>query len=283
MRFWAFPDWSGDFRLEPDGDNCKLTVKDPTPSEIERLGEFLKKARSKGWVDQHIGFVPNGEIVIPVKAPLVKAGKFLLTKKPRGVLTAVLSDRGHVKAVIDDSDKTETEVAKKDTEAAATVRRPTNCCPLCEPGPDTRANEVLLTFCTPAQRESWEREGVLYCYGQLSGRKYEVVHRHHPLAVERGKIVWDCEGGYVMHAYDWATPPSEEVLTMKLSLEHQEAWLRNSAGCTHDVGPIYINPSTNQGLGDGTEDAAFMSAFGRHVLTMVKLFGSDDEGKPAVH
>lgn len=60
---WFFPDWSGDFRLEADGDSkCVLTVVSPTPSEIEKLGAFLKKARSKKWVDQHVGFVPNGEI-----------------------------------------------------------------------------------------------------------------------------------------------------------------------------------------------------------------------------
>jgi hypothetical protein len=86
MTFWAFPTWSGDFRLEADGgEKSVLTVVSPTPAEIERLGRFLKKARAKGWVGQHVGFVPNGEVKIQVDAPLAKAGRILLGEKPKGV------------------------------------------------------------------------------------------------------------------------------------------------------------------------------------------------------
>jgi hypothetical protein len=273
IRVHYFPDWSGDWRLEAvDADNCTLTVVSPTPAEIANLGAFLKKARSKNWVEQHIGFIPNGEVKLAIKAPLVKAGKVLLGKRTKGTLTAVVSEKGEVRAVTDgDADKVEKEASKQDAKAAATVGRPTLCCPLCETGPDKLANEVLLEFCAPWQACEWEREGVLHCYGNLSGRKYEIVHRHHPLAEQRGKIVWDCEGGYVMHGYAWDRPPAEEALTMKLVLEHAEHWIRNASGCKHHDGPIYENPFVDEDeqYSDGVLDASMMSSLGASLAMMV--------------
>jgi len=277
IKTWFHPEWSGDFRLESDGaDKCVLTVVSPTPAEIERLGAFLKKARSKDWIDQHIGFVPNGTIKIPVNAPLLKAGRILLGKKPVGTLTAVVSEKGEVRAVTDgDADKVEKEASKPDAKAATTVSRPTLCCPLCHTVEDVRASEVLREFCTPRQLASWERDGVLHCYGNLSGRRYEVAHRHQADAVKRGKVIFDTEGGYVLHAHASNLPPAEEALTMKLVLEHAEDWVRNPSGCSHEDGPIYDNPF-GMGAGDGVADAAFMSSFGRQMALLAKLFGDDN-------
>lgn len=266
MTVWHFTSWSGDFRLEADGtEKSVLTVVSPTPAEIERLGRFLKKARAKGWISQHVGFVPNGEVRIAVDAPLAKAGRILLGEKPKGILTAVRSTNGHVSAVTDgDVEHAEAEVGKKDTAAAASVRRPTLCCPHPQPGPDVRASEVLQAFCTPRQWEEWERSGMVHCYGSLSGRLYEIAHRHHPLSIERTKIVWDVEGGYVMHAYDWSVPPAEEVLVMKLVLEHAEHWIRNQSGHFFGQPPTYPDPfmPEDQQSMDGLADAAFVRGMG---------------------
>lgn len=264
--FWAFTSWSGDFRLAPDGANkSTLTIEDATPSEVERLGAFLKKARSKDWVEQHVGMDGGKKIVIPVNAPLAKAGRILLGARPKGILTAVVSTSGHVKAVTDgDADKVAAAVADPDAKAAASVRRPTLCCPCPQPGPDVRATEVLQAFCTPRQRAQYDAEGLLRCYGNLSGRLYEIAHRHHPLAVERTKIIWDVEGGCILHAYDWSVPPAEEVLVMKLVLEHAEHWIRNDSGAWCAPPPHYPNPfmpEHRQG-DDGLADAAFMRALG---------------------
>lgn len=263
---WFFPTWSGDFRLEADGEKCKLTVVDPTPAELDRLGVFLKKARSKDWVAEHVGLAGSlKKIVIPIDAPLSKAGKILLGKRSKGILTAVVSQAGEVSAEIEgDTTKALALVDKKDTEAAVSTRRPTLCCPEPYPGPDARATEVLNTFCTPEQRAEYETEGLLHCYGNLSGRLYEIAHRHHPRAIERGKIVLDVESGDVMHAYDWAVPPAEEVLAMKLTLEHAEHWIRNRSGNLTSVGPWYVNPFMMPGRegSDGLADAAFMRSLG---------------------
>jgi len=259
---WSFVSWCGDFRLEADGpDKCTLTVEHPTPSEVERLGAFLKKARSKDWVEQHVGFIPDGKIVIPVAAPLVKAGRILLGERPKGILTAVVSKNGDVKAITDgDPDKAAAAVADKDAKAAASVRRPTLCCPCPQPGPDVLATEVLHAFCTPRQRLEYDSQGLLHCYGNLSGRLYEIAHRHHPLAVERTKIIWDVEGQHILHAYDWSVPPAEEVLVMKLVLEHAEDWIRNPSGNLSCVHPQYPNPfmGESEQMMDGIPDRRFM-------------------------
>ena len=273
---WSFISWCGDFRLEADGpDKSTLTIEDATPSEIERLGAFLQVARRKGWVDQHVGMDGAKKIVIPVAAPLAKAGRILLGERPKGILTAVVSTSGDVKAITDgDPDKAAAAVAAKDAKAAASVRRPTLCCPCPQPGPDVRATEVLHAFCTPRQRAQYDSEGLLRCYGNLSGRLYEVAHRHHPLAIERTKIIWDVQGEHILHAYDWSVPPAEEVLTMKLVLEHAEHWIRNQSGNLSGVGPSYPNPfmSARNQSGDGLPDAAFMRALGSLLASAAKGF-----------
>lgn len=259
MNRWFFPSWSGDFRLEADGDKGSvLTVIKPTPAELDKLDAFLSEARKKKWVKQHVGFVPDGEITIKVAASVQDAGRILLGKKTKGKLTAVRSDDGKVTAAWDEKD-----LAK--AKEAATVRRPTLCCPLPVPGPDQRASEVLRAFCTPRQWKDWCEDGLLRCYGNLSGRLYEVLHRHHPTAIRRQKIVWDVAGGHVMHCYDWSVPPAEEVLTMKLVLEHAEHWIRNASGCLFGSGDIYHNPfmSARKQGADGLPDAAFMRGVGR--------------------
>lgn len=266
LKCWSFPAWSGDFRLEADGDDkCVLTVVSPTPAELEKLGDFLKRARKKEWVEQHIGFVPDGESRIEVAASIQDCGRFLLGKKPKGRLTAVKSTSGHVSAVTEDPEKA---VSAPDAAAAATVQRPTLCCPSPVPGPDERASEVLRTFCTRRQWSEWERDGTLHCYGNLSGRRYEILHRHHPVAVKRGKIVWDMEDRKVMHAYDWSVPPAEEVLELKLVLEHAEHWIRNPSGAYNHDEDIYVNPFVSEAdqARDGIWDSMVVAGIGGGVV-----------------
>lgn len=274
---WHFVEWSGDFRLESVNEkSCTLTVCDPTPSELERLGTFLSKARSKGWIEQHVGLAGDmKKIVINVAAPLSKAGKILLGKRTKGLLTAVVSKAGKVEAEIEgDASRALALVEKKEATAATTVRRPTLCCPLPQPGPDVRATEVLHTFCSPSQRVEYDSKGLLHCYGGLSGRLYEIAHRHHPRAVERGKIIWDVEGEHVLHAYDWSVPPAEEVLVMKLTLEYAEHWIRNASGNLALVAPTYRNPfmSDETQLADGIGDAAFMRNLGEMLDGFASAF-----------
>jgi hypothetical protein len=310
---WYMPSWSGDFRLVEEGeDECRLIVVDPTPSEIESLGKFLDKARKKKWVSRMEGVSTKGESTLTIHASLIAAGKLLLSngkgpfrkKHQEGYLTSVRSKGGQIEAIpgrpedagpeppseptalakvdektegLAEPSKVDKALAKDDAEKAVTTRRPTLCCPTPITGPDIRASEVLRSFCTKQQWESWLENGFLYCNGNLSGHTYRIVHRHLPLAREQGKVTWDMHDDQVIHCYDWSVPPAEEVLAIKLTLEHVEHWIRNQSGALGRYGKdrVYTNPfvGPNEQLLDGTHDAGFVSGLGQGLrigLEMLK-------------
>lgn len=290
IRTWYIPTWSGDFRLEADGDDrSKLTVVNPTDSEQEVLVRWLKAARKKGWVSGLTGISEKGETVLKVEASIVDAGRVLLGRKGRktkkdGRLTVVKSTEGDVSAVESEAE-TAIEVAKPKAEKAVTTRRPTLCCPTPVPGPDQLASEVLRSFCTRSQWEEWEAKRRIHCRGNLSGHLYRVVHRHHPWARAQGKSVWDLEDDEILHCYDWSVPPAEEVLALKNTLEHREHWIRNPSGCLGGVtqnadGSFrprrdkHVNPfmEADRQMGDGVPDASFVAGFGQGLRNAVWLF-----------
>jgi hypothetical protein len=265
LRRWCHPSWCGDFRLEADGDDaCKLVVIDATPAEQELLDKFMKKARKKGWIGEMVGVKPTGQTTLNLPVPVAEAGKLLLARKaPRkGILTAVKSVKGELEIVLgDDEDKLAEATEKEDADEAVTTRRPTLCCPTPVSGPERRASEVLRAFSTPEQWDSWVKNGFLLCTGGLSGHRYRVCNRHSELARRQGKITWDLDDDGIVHAYDWSLPPAEEVLAMKLALEHAEHWIRNRSGVLRMGELKFRNPfvsEADQGL-DGTQDAAFVS------------------------
>lgn len=267
LEVWYHPSWSGDFRLEAASDAaCTLTVVDPTPDEQLRLGEFLDKVRKKGWLSKLAGIAEKGETRLELGVSVAEAGKVLLKRgeRPRtGLLTAVRFAGGQIEADTDAG-----QVAAVDAKAAATVRRPTLCCPDPVPGPDRRASEVLRAFCTRRQWESWERDGFLVARGQLSGHRYRVAHRHSGLARRQSKVAWDLDDRHVVHCYDWAVPPAEEALAIKLVLEHAEPWIRNCSGYFDGPGPHYDNPFMGSGYQaeDGLLDAAAVCALGEGLV-----------------
>lgn len=154
----------------------------------------------------------------------------------------------------------EREAKERKEREAASVKRPTACCPDSIPGVIKPAQEVLLAFCTPEQREQWLRERRLVAVGGLTGHRYLIAHRHTPTAIRNTKIAHDLDDQCVMHFHDWTVPPEEEVLAAKLILEHRESWLRNNATC-FGGDHVFQNPF-GDGL-DGTYDAHFTYALGR--------------------
>lgn len=275
------PSWNGDMRLvgAADKDASVLILEKPTPQERILVGEFLRVALKKGWWK---GALPaKGEpyqgdsMEIPVTAPIAKASKALvLIARPKDrTLTAVKFSGGKMEVIegadsrsldaieetIERAKKGET---KKDEAAAASVKRPTPCCPECVPGAIGPASEVLLAFLTSAQHEQWARERAIFVNGHLSGHRYVIAHRHSETARKVGRICFDTDDGGVVHFHDWSVPPEEEVLAAKLIMEHAEPWLRNEATCLGgaDWTDVYKNPFGN-GM-DGTESAAFARGIG---------------------
>jgi hypothetical protein len=284
MNRWYVPSWCGDFRLEKKDDNaCLLIVTDPIPDEIEQLGQFLRKARKKGWVKEIEGVKPEGESILKVGASVTDAAKVLLGRGGapyrdqirKGILTAIKSVDGEVTAVEGDGPELDKAAKKEDAKEAATVRRPTLCCPACISGPDKRASEVLQSFSTTKQWNDWLSMGMLYCYGNLTGRPYQVSHRHHPISRQNKFITWDVEGGHVMHAWDWSVPPAEEVLMIKLVLEHAEHWIRNQSGHFGTSGEKFVNPFMEEAgmsqLSDGLISTGILTGFGKGLKQLLGI------------
>ncbi len=280
------PSWNGDMRLTTgtSGDRSRLTLIDPTPQERRLAGAFLRVAAKKRWWD---GTPPDkGEPYtgktkdIPIDAPLAKTSKVLIkiSRPADRTLTAVKFADGKMEAIegataksleiIEETVARATKGEKGGKEAkAASVKRPTPCCPECQPGAIGPASEVLLSFLSPEQHEQWSRQRAILVEGHLSGHRYIIAHRHSELAQRVGRMCFDADDQRVVHFHDWSVPPEEEVLAAKLVMEHAEPWLRNEATILGSGTDVYKNPFGG-GL-DGTESAAFASDIG-HALETFK-------------
>jgi hypothetical protein len=278
VKFYI-PSWNGDFRLEGDGEHdTKLIVHKPTPHELRILGEFLRKAAAKGWVtiaDRDVRFGAD-RTEVTVRAPISRASKILLklTRPAKQTLTAISHSDGKLSIIegADDAaaekvaDAVETATATEDPEKpakAASVRRPTPCCPTCEVGSVAPASEVLLSFLDHDEHATWARERAIVVTGGLTGHRYVIAHRQSAIAAYNTKMCFDLDDGQVLHFHDNSVPPEEEVLAAKLILEHREPWLRNEATLPFSGNTVakFKNPFGD--FYDGVETAVFVSEIGR--------------------
>ena len=241
------------------------------------LHSFLAKARERGWTERVRLRPPlrTQRSNIRLTASVAEAGKVLvdILKPGEQSLTAVKMEDGELH-VTESADKATLaglveggaqDKKKKKPKKAASVTRPTPCCPSCIPGSVERASEVLLTFLTDEQHEQWAEHRHIDVVGHLSGHRYRIAHRHSELAQQWGKICADLTDGGILHFHDWSVPPEEEVLATKLIMEHREPWLRNQATCCGS--DIFQNPFGD--AGDGVVDAVFTAEVGSFVLGMV--------------
>lgn len=277
---WFFPAWNGDFRLVAAGDDtCELVVTDPTPHERDVLGRFLAQAKKKKWTAAELG--DDRQQTISIAAPVEDVGPVLvkLAKPADRTLTAVKFEDGKLEIAETGAIETIAAEAKKGRRRskAASVARPTPCCPECVPGSVDMASEVLLSFLTPEEHADWARHRAIMVRGGLSGHRYLIAHRHSDTAVKLGKICYDVDDRCVLHFHDWTVPGEEEVLAAKLILEHREPWLRNEAtvlqptkdGRWVDLGFLrYKNPFGD--ASDGRPDAGLTAAFGVAAMHLVR-------------
>lgn len=278
---WYQPNWCGDFRLEADGDDaktCKLRVVDPTPSELEQLGDFLAKARQRKWISKAAGVSSSGETVLEIDATVVSAGRLLIgdDRVKNGLLTSVRSFAGEISVVMgNDPEELAAAAEKEEADKAVTTPRPTCCCPNPVMGPEQRASEVLRAFCTNQQWEEWMDKGFLHARGCYSGHLYRIAHRHTPIAVRQRKVMWDMTDDQIMHCHVTHLPPPEEVLAIKQTVEHAEHWVRNRSGALGFHRAKMYNPfmaPDRQGA-DGIPDTMFVSRLGSGIRGLLRAFG----------
>lgn len=298
---WFIPNWTGDYRLLSKNGSCVLEVERPTPHEKVIVQKFLKSARKKGWISfdhydfdnppESSSYRETGKHTIKIDGPVDKAGQLLvrLTKPIERTITAVKFSDGKLE-VINQAKSKEIEAAIQKAEAeeavdnkrskaaratrgaaaAASVARPTTCCPNCVPGSIERASEALLAFLTDEQHERWAAERSVVVEGNLTGHRYLLSHRHSPRAIQQTKICYDLDDRAILHFHQNEVPPEEEILAAKLVLEHREHWLRNEATCGRHV-DVFKNPFGN--WADGMYDSQTMTgaAPGLGIGTLVGL------------
>jgi hypothetical protein len=161
-------------------------------------------------------------------------------------------------------------------ELAVTLPRPVNCCPVTIPGPMEKADALLLAFCTPEQKSTWEAYGWLEARGQVTGDRYRIAHRHSPVAIKQGKPTWLLNHNVVVHAHLAWYPPAEEALALKLAVEGRESWIRNQSTIHRPSVPVFAHPfrgEETQAL-DGTFEAQFMGSLHRGLQIIQLITGS---------
>lgn len=296
---WYVPSWNGDMRLEPHpGDKSKtiLRIEMPTPDEERVLNEIAGKAMRRKWLDKWEPFVSSEhpyrdankwEFVIdapleevgPMAAKIMRPGPAVLTavRLVNGqVITSSESEADLAALAKDLAEKAEKD-AQKAAKAAATVKRPTPCCPRCVHGSVGPAREVLLAFLDEHEHETWAHDRTLVVEGGLSGHRYLLAHRHTPTARRIGRVCFDLDDEAVVHFHDWTVPPEEEILAAKIILEHRESWLRNEATMFLGGRTLFKNPFGS--ADDGVADSDFTHNLGSVVAKMMRLLAAPTRGR----
>ena len=161
-------------------------------------------------------------------------------------------------SVPEPSDASKALAKKEGAEAAATVGRPTPCCPDCYVDEDELsrpATEVLLAFLDERQHATWSKSRYVVTRGGITGHRYLIAHRNSPIAARNRKITFDLDDQAILHFHDWLVPPAEEVLAAMLILRFREPWLRNEATAFGDRNHVFKNPFGD--AGDGVADSTW--------------------------
>jgi hypothetical protein len=308
-----FPSFHGDFRLldtsestyRDRAEGSVLEVVSPTFGEREKLNAFLAIARKKRWTSvRKLGDEEKQEILLSVSVDA--AGKVLLPllKPADRTITAIRSEDGKLSVhdtaeflaepaetaptsgdVVNNADVPGLDKPrKKGGKKKVSLARPTPSCPQCVPGAINRASEVLLSFLTPEEHDTWARRRFVIVEGGLTGHRYVVAHRHSETAQRLGRICFDIDDGVVVHFHDNSVPPEEEVLAAALILQHREPWLRNEATM---LGVVYsdlyaermVDGTTVVRLPDGGEvDVQAAVEIGNAQLIFKNPFGGGMDG-----
>lgn len=227
----------GDIEIRDAGSGSSaIHYENLTPLERKALDELLalygkRPSKEKGRIEvaapiHEVGskldeLVHRGNVTIT--AVMYSTGKRKAVKGPaRAWLEAVL---GRVTGAATAATEAVKEAAEKVAEpvAAAAVTAPTRGCPM--PAvtdlKEKKAADVVSTFLNPAQLDDFQRHRSFVSVGCDTGRIYQITSRWSP-HVERLGVLRDVRDQRSICASNLDVPPSEEVLSMLLSIEHFE-------------------------------------------------------------
>ena len=240
-KLWFIPCASGDYRLLPhptDANASRLTMERPTAAEQVILGRYLRGLVAGGVLQRIPEIDATREVVVDLPIPLSDAGSRLLVTLAAGMeqdgerWTAIRSVAGAVSLVPattgSAAESVAAAVAQPEVAAAVSYRAPLLGCP--PPIPvNRRASEALRTFSTTRQWADWCRGGSMRAVGHATGATYQVYHRSMAAARGLGHVVVHEPSGAEVCAWDARVPAEEEVLALKLTIEHRESYIQRIA------------------------------------------------------
>jgi hypothetical protein len=213
----------------------------------------------------------GGKIITTSGGPL-ELGQALAGKDPAAEpMKEPVAAKDEAKAGSGDAVQGEVVTGKDDgkkkpkPEVAATVRRPTPCCPQCLRGAVGPATEVLLSFLDREQHTSWRDDRTLVVRGGITGNRYLLAHRDSATAARIGRICFDLDEQCIVHFHDLTVPAEEEVLAGMLILQHREPWLRNEATMFDAPSDVLRFKNPFGDIHDGAFDARFMRTIGEFL------------------
>ncbi len=209
----------GDVNIEQIGDNVILKTTSLTTIEEKLIKHLLTKYEDKILeLKDTDGSLENKEFTIQnIKLADVHKVMTKILKKDKPILTALKFKDGKIEVT--------EELKDKDTEEAitgATVEKPHRHCPV--PSfmeTEFRASQVLKEFLTDQQLKDFEHHRQIVCKGNYSGKNYLITSRWSPKISTYGQI-FDLVTNELICANCNELPPSEELLSLKLMIEHKE-------------------------------------------------------------
>lgn len=239
LHYWFIPSPSGDLRLEevPDLDTlaaddarrtwpahpsggCVLDVLNPTPVEVATVLRALVRLTAGGHVLNAPTNLGAGQNVVALSCPIETAAR-VLVEEHCGTETVWTAYRKSDNTVILADKAVE---APADAVAAASVRPPTRGCPP-PASAARRASEVLRVFSTVRQHATFQAHGFMDVVGNHTGRSYRLHHRDEAHRRGLARVLVESGSGNPVCVWDATVPAEEEVLAIKLAVEHRERWL----------------------------------------------------------
>lgn len=212
-----FPSTFGDINIEQDNKNVILSSADLTVSEEEILKEIIIKFAHK--IKEPVRTYDNTKIILE-NVKIEEIHKFMIQKlkKNKPTLTAIKLKDGKLELVDEIKDE---HIEKADK--AITTEKPSRGCPM----PDMtrmkeiRASNVLKEFLTIQQLEDFNTHKSFISTGNYTHHPYLIISRWNPKVEEYGQV-YDLVEKRRVCTSSKQIPPSEEMLSMKLSVELNE-------------------------------------------------------------
>lgn len=207
----------GDISAEQEGDDVVLITKDLTVSEKNMLNKILKM-----YSDADFSNIDNKKIVVKgAKLSKIHTEMKKELKKGKDTITALKLKNGNIELI--DSLEDIADSSAEDIGDVIVVDKPRRGCPMPEitKKKELSASEIARIFLTGEQLRDFEMYRSFISIGNWSQKPYRITSRWSPDVNKFGQV-FDLSTGTVICASCDDIPPSEEMLSMKFSIELME-------------------------------------------------------------